>query len=179
MRKTTVDYYSLLNISKDASIDEIKKSYRLLAHQFHPDKNSGDTEAEEKFKEINRAYNVLSDPQKRLFYDRTGSESNDSMYGNMQGYGNGCGRKKGFGCGKFRNKHAWNFFRENLDLHDILITKKEAKTGIEISVSPQTDSENEAFKVRLPQNIQNGSVFQCLNSKNGDTVFVRVIYADE
>jgi len=71
------------------------------------------------------------------------------------------------------------FFRENLDLHDILITKKEAKTGIEISVSPQTDSENEAFKVRLPQNIQNGSVFQCLNSKNGDTVFVRVIYADE
>ncbi|MDR0630829.1 MAG: molecular chaperone DnaJ [Holosporales bacterium] len=68
------DYYSLLGVDKNASQDEIKKAYRKLAIKYHPDKNPGDKSAEEKFKEINEAYNVLGDPQKKASYDRYGSE---------------------------------------------------------------------------------------------------------
>lgn len=67
-----VDYYSLLEISASVSDEEIKKAYRKLAVQYHPDRNPGDKAAEEKFKEINQAYQVLSDPQKRAAYDRMG-----------------------------------------------------------------------------------------------------------
>ena len=58
------DYYEVLGVSKSASADEIKKSYRKIALQFHPDRNPGDKEAEEKFKEAAEAYDVLSSPDK-------------------------------------------------------------------------------------------------------------------
>lgn len=57
------NYYQILDISKDASVDEIKKAYRRLARQFHPDVNPGSKEAEEKFKDINEAYDILSDEE--------------------------------------------------------------------------------------------------------------------
>jgi DnaJ-class molecular chaperone with C-terminal Zn finger domain len=59
------DYYSILSVTKSATADEIKKSFRKLAVKYHPDKNPGNKEAEEKFKEINRAYEVLSDTGKK------------------------------------------------------------------------------------------------------------------
>jgi molecular chaperone DnaJ len=66
------DYYATLGVEKSATEDELKKAYRRLAMQYHPDKNDGAKEAEEKFKEITEAYDVLRDPQKRAAYDRYG-----------------------------------------------------------------------------------------------------------
>jgi molecular chaperone DnaJ len=68
----TIDYYAALEVGRDASGDEIKKSYRRLALQFHPDRNAGDRAAEESFKRITEAYEVLSDPDKRRIYDQFG-----------------------------------------------------------------------------------------------------------
>lgn len=66
------DYYAILGVSRNATTEEIKKAYRRLALKYHPDRNPGDKNAEEKFKEVTEAYEVLSDPQKRQQYDQLG-----------------------------------------------------------------------------------------------------------
>lgn len=75
------DYYEVLGISKSASADEIKKAYRKLAFKYHPDKNKGNAEAEEKFKEASEAYEVLSDPQKKKTYDQFGHSGMNGAFG--------------------------------------------------------------------------------------------------
>ena len=82
------DFYAVLGVTKTASADEIKKAYRKLARQFHPDANAGDAKAEEKFKEVSEAYDVLSDDTKRREYDE------------MRQYGASFGgaRQGGFRC---------------------------------------------------------------------------------
>ncbi|MBE0408178.1 MAG: J domain-containing protein [Anaerolineales bacterium] len=81
------DYYKILGVDRKSSEDEIKRAYRKLALQFHPDRNPGDATAEEKFKEINEAYQVLRDPEKRAHYDRLGeSYSNWQQRGAPGGF---------------------------------------------------------------------------------------------
>jgi molecular chaperone DnaJ len=114
------DYYEILGVSKSAAADEIKKSYRKIALQFHPDRNPGNKEAEEKFKEAAEAYEVLSNPDKRAQYDRFGHAGmggaggfgqggmrmedifqnfgdifGNDIFGNMFGGGGGGGRRQG------------------------------------------------------------------------------------
>jgi molecular chaperone DnaJ len=90
------DYYEILGVSRTATPDELKKAYRKLAIQFHPDKNPGDKASEEKFKEASEAYEVLSDAQKRQSYDQFGHAAFQGGGGGGNPFGGGAGGFGGF-----------------------------------------------------------------------------------
>jgi len=92
------DYYELLGVARGASADDLKKAYRKLAMQYHPDKNPGDKKSEQRFKDISEAYDVLKDDQKRAAYDRFGHAAFDGT-GGMRGGGGGNAGEAGFGTG--------------------------------------------------------------------------------
>ncbi|MDO4759006.1 MAG: molecular chaperone DnaJ [Rikenellaceae bacterium] len=85
------DYYEVLGVERNANADEIKKAYRKAAIKYHPDKNPGDKEAEEKFKEAAEAYDVLSNQEKRARYDQFGHAGMGGAAGGPGGFGGGCG----------------------------------------------------------------------------------------
>ncbi len=94
------DYYKTLGVGRKASQEEIKKAYRKLALQYHPDRNPNNKEAEEKFKDLNEAYQVLSDPEKRSHYDRLGSDYSRWQQQGSPGDGFNWGQWSGNGGGR-------------------------------------------------------------------------------
>lgn len=145
------DYYEILSVDRSADGETIKKAYRKLAVKYHPDKNPGDKEAEDKFKELGEAYEALSDPQKRAAYDRYGHAAFESgggrgaggfhdasdifreVFGNMAGGGGIFGSifEEAFGGGGARQARG-----RGADLrYDLEITFEEAARGCEKEIS--------------------------------------------
>lgn len=165
------DYYELLGIKKDASDDEIKKAYRKLAVKYHPDKNQGDKQAEEKFKEISEAYEVLSDKQKRARYDQFGHAGVGGTEGSPFGGFSSGGFSFDFGGGGLEDilGSFFNFgggTRRPMRGADyqtqILISFEEAIFG----TTKKITLENQELKIKVPAGIDDGMSIK-LTGKGG------------
>jgi len=171
------DYYEVLGVSKGASDDEIKKAFRKLAVKYHPDKNPGNKEAEEKFKEANEAYSVLSDKTKRGRYDQfghagVGGDGGGNPFGG--GFGGGYGQSFNFdfggaggfediinamfGGGGFRAARRGRDYRTS-----ITIDFEEAIFGAAKTISV----EGEQIKLKIPAGIYDGQSIR-LGGKGGE-----------
>ena len=149
MAENKRDYYEVLGVGKDASAEDIKKAYRKGAMKYHPDRNPGDKEAEEKFKEIGEAYEVLSDPDKKAKYDQFGFAGVDPNFAaGGGGYGGGFGGFGDFGdlgdiFGEFFGGGSRQGPRQNAArrgenvLTQLELTFEEAAFGCEKEVSAQ------------------------------------------
>lgn len=142
------DYYEILGVPREADQDTIKKAYRKLAMQFHPDKNPGNAEAEEKFKEAAGAYEILSDPQKRAQYDRFGHNAFRGGGGAgfqdvediFSHFGDIFGDIFGGGMGGGRSRRQSHGPRRGSDLRYVTeITLKDVITGLEREIEFDTD----------------------------------------
>src|SRR3954447_9884352 len=105
MATSTKNYYDLLGVKKTATVEDVRKAFRKLARKYHPDVNPGDKAAEEKFKQISEANDVLSDPKKRKIYDQLGYYSDNIDPATADAYaraGGGPGGAPGGGFGGFR-----------------------------------------------------------------------------
>src|SRR5213075_1592332 len=102
---TKKDYYEILGVKKSASVEEIRKAFRKLARKYHPDVNPGDKAAEEKFKALSEANEVLSDPKKRKIYDQVGFYSDNIDPATAEAYARAGGPGGGFGAA-FRQAHS-------------------------------------------------------------------------
>lgn len=173
------DYYKTLGVDKKASPDEIKKAYRKLAVKYHPDRNPGDKAAEEKFKEINEAYAVLSDPQKKEQYDTFGSSGFHKQYSQEDIFRNfdfsGTFRDMGMGGGEdiFSRLFGGAFgggmgrggrggFRpgpqRGADLEmETDVSFRDAVNGAEKLIAFRRNGVREELKVRIPAGVDNGS----------------------
>ncbi|HEY2390716.1 MAG TPA: molecular chaperone DnaJ [Candidatus Angelobacter sp.] len=119
MATTQKDYYGLLGIKKTASAEEIRKAFRKLARKYHPDVNPNDKKAEEKFKEISEANDVLSEPKKRKIYDQLGYYSDNIDPAVAEAYARGGSGGSGFGGGGARSAGAQGFDFSGFDFTDV------------------------------------------------------------
>lgn len=167
------DYYEILGLKKGASPDEIKKAFRKLAVKYHPDKNPGDKKAEDRFKEINEAYAVLSDPEKKSQYDQFGSAgfrqrySQEDIFRNFNsgdifrefnlGSDDVFSRIFGMGGG-FRQGGGRSMSRKGQDFEmELSVSFMEAFSGGEKRVSYSREGRSEELSVKIPPGIESGS----------------------
>lgn len=177
------DYYQLLGLKKGASAEEIKRAYRKLAVKYHPDKNPGDKAAEEKFKEINEAYAVLSDPKKKAQYDQFGSAGfherftqEDIFRGFDVGdlfkdagfdtndifsriFGGGF-KQGGFGYGGRRRGEDFTM--------ELAVSFREAYTGCEKRIAFMREGKREELSVKVPAGADTGARLR-IHGKGGES----------
>jgi len=189
------DYYATLGVSKTASQDEIRKAFRKLARQHHPDVAKDKKNAEAKFKEINEAYEVLGDADKRQRYDQLGADWDQPGAGHQPppGWGGG-GHPGGFGGGSFGGTGFSDFFeqffsggasrggrsgfpgyepeehgRGNDIEADLLVTIEEALHGAKKKISFRRDgrSKVETYEVRIPKGVREGQKIRLAGQGEG------------
>ena len=179
------DYYEVLEVAKTATVEEIKKAYRKKAIQYHPDKNPGDKEAEEKFKEAAEAYEVLSDPDKRSRYDQFGHQGVNGGFGGGFGgggmsmedifshfgdiFGGSFGGFGGFSSGGSRSRRRTN---RGSDLRvKVMLTLKEIATGVEKKIKVK---KYVSCKACNGTGAEKGTSYTTCSTCNGSGVVTRV-----
>lgn len=167
------DYYEVLGLKKGASVDEIKRAYRKLAVKYHPDKNPGDKQAEERFKEINEAYAVLSDPKKKEQFDQFGSTNFHQRFSQediFRGFNvDDLFRDQGFGTDDIFSRIFGDAMRRQRGGHgrmaakgedfsmEIQVTFRDAYDGAEKRVAFMRDGVREELSVKIPAGIESGA----------------------
>ena len=166
------DYYEVLGCKKGASVEELKKAYRKLAVKYHPDKNQGDKQAEERFKEINEAYAVLSDPKKKEQFDQFGSNnfhqrfSQEDIFrgfdvGDMfkdQGMGTDDIFSRIFGDAMKRHRGGTRAAAKGEDYSmEIQVTFRDAYDGGEKRIAFMRDGARQELSVKIPAGIESGA----------------------
>ena len=190
------DYYEVMEVAKTANEEEIKKSYRKLAVQYHPDKNPDDKTAEEKFKELGEAYEVLSDPQKRAAYDQMGHAAFDTRAMADQGFPSGFNNPRYIFSEFFKNRGnsfanmfdaggfhfsfggqgfpGASFSSTQIISQDIDIDLKKALLGGEIEVN--ISNIGKTIKFILPSPIQSGQQFRVrLSKENNNEIILQLV----
>ena len=179
------DYYEVLEVAKTATVEEIKKAYRKKAIQYHPDKNPGDKEAEEKFKDAAEAYEVLSDPDKRSRYDQFGHQGVNGGFGGGFGgggmsmedifshfgdiFGGSFGGFGGFSSGGSRSRRRTN---RGSDLRvKVKLTLKEIATGVEKKIKVK---KYVSCKACNGTGAEKGTSYTTCSTCNGSGVVTRV-----
>jgi curved DNA-binding protein len=167
------DYYEVLGVKKGASIEELKKAYRKLAVKYHPDKNPGDKQSEERFKEINEAYAVLSDPKKKEQFDQFGSNNFHQRFSQediFKGFDVGdLFKEQGFGTEDIFSRIFGDAMRrqrggqgrmaakgEDFNM-EVQVTFRDAYDGGEKRVAFMRDGAREELSVKIPAGIESGA----------------------